>query len=460
MAVAQEDGVDAAVNGARITLQNACSKLQTALTRKASRQCLTDATQDKSSIGIHDNPGIIYEALLHGFQQDCNGQWRVIEDYASEEYFARSVEWYVAAAISWNKHIFECIRSSRGEISRQRTSNGLDNITAVVYECDFAPNVRLYLQDLDCFGQVIHMIITSPLRTLQSMHYVQEYYEALVEEIRSSVIHLTVNRCIHHSDATLCEKRLEHLETIVKQIESGFEEEIWWESKRPLSPAADLRRQQEESRVKKILEEQKLQTAKLEEERQAQERELNEARLENEKLRLKFRNDGTQPSALLDHEDVESTPSPLVPFAIFYEDESTLPKREALPNVRPWPRISARGEVISVTSRAEATPSASIISSHASKLPDKAALTLKSFDFPASFQFGPFLVEIDSGCSTQGVPCSNRGLKIESIASIGWHGLPSLSGPRSSGRIGRRGPGKPATFKSYNSLLHLAPRPA
>jgi hypothetical protein len=407
MAIAEEDGVDE-VNGAQNALQNACTKLQTALSRKASRQGLTDAAQDKSSIGIHDNPAVVYEALLHGFQQDCNGQWRIIEDYGSEEYFARSVEWYVATAISWNKHIFACIRSSRGEISRQRTSNGLENITAVVYECDFAPNVNLYLQDFDCFERTINMIITSPLRTLQSMHYVQEYYEALIEEIHSSVVHLTANRSLRHSDATLCGIRVEHLETVKKQIESGFEEEIWWESKRPLSPAADLRRQQEESRTKKILEEQKLQTAKREEERQAQEQELNEARLENEKLRLKFRNDCTEPSTPLDHEEVESAPSPLVPFAIFYEDENilfTLPKSETLPNVRPWPRITARGEVISgakVTSRAETTPSASIIS-HASKLPDDAALTLKSIDFPASFEFYPFLVEIDS--ATRGLYC-------------------------------------------------------
>lgn len=57
-----------------------------------------------------------------------------------------SSEPFTATAISWNKRVFACIRSSRGEISSQKHSDGLDKISAVVYECDPTLNNGLFLQ--------------------------------------------------------------------------------------------------------------------------------------------------------------------------------------------------------------------------------------------------------------------------------------------------------------------------
>lgn len=332
---------DTAVNAAETAIVNAGDKLQARLERKASRQGLNGSPKGHMGyIGGDDNHSVLYETLLHEFLSDCVGPWHTIEDYGSEIYFARSLRLYINATLFWNKHIFACIRSSRGEISRQRTSNGLERITTVVYECDSGPNVGPYLQDFDCFERVIHMFITSPLRTAESMGYVLEYYETLVEEVRSSIAQLEANYRLHHSDRELCEKRLEHLEIMVKQLECGFDaEEFWWGSKRPLSAAAQLRRQDEEIRAKRVLED----ATQIAEQRKARERELNEARLQNENLRLKFRNAGRQSNFPPDNEGVESTQTPLVPFAISYEDEnftSTVPTSATVPNFRPWPRNS------------------------------------------------------------------------------------------------------------------------
>jgi hypothetical protein len=337
---------------AQTAIINAGSKLNAGIALKTRHQGLKDSHgEDERDFLREGSPCVLYGALLHEFQHDCNKPLMAMEDYGSEVSFASAVECFLAVAVSWNKHVFECIQLSRGEISRQKTLQGVENITAVVYECCWNPNVRPHLQDFDCFGQSIQMFITSPLRSVQSMHYVLDYYETLVAEVRSSITHLTNSSRIRQSDRQLCEERVEYLETILKQIERGFEEEeVWWESKRPLSSAAALRRQQ-----------------------------LNEARSNNEKLRLKFRKDDSQHDMQFEKVDTEAARSPLVPFAVIYEDQNFMSTalKDETPKCRPWPRISAKWEVMprdNVILETGAAPRAEIKStpptSQASNFPD------------------------------------------------------------------------------------------
>ena len=90
---------------------------------------------------------------------------------------------------------------------------------------------------------------------------------------------------------------------ILEQIVHEFDEDDWWEPRRPLSKTAQARQLQEEVARKRI-EELRL----GEEQRTVRGRELNAARSENEKLRTKFRTEGTQ----------TSVPRPLTPFAVFF----------------------------------------------------------------------------------------------------------------------------------------------
>ena len=152
-----------------------------------------------------DSTRFRYSDILHEFQQSCAGPWHVMENYGSEIYYVRSMETFLAAAISWNKHVFSNIRSARGEISRQMTSDGVQNITAIVYESD-STTVIQHIQDFNFFAQPIHMFITSPLRNMQSMLYVQEYYESLVEEVRLSIAHLNETGRVDFKDRQLAEK--------------------------------------------------------------------------------------------------------------------------------------------------------------------------------------------------------------------------------------------------------------
>lgn len=83
----------------------------------------------------------------------------------------------------------------------------------------------------------------SPPRTKRTMALALDYYEALIGHVKVAIAELTANGRMRGGDTKLCEKRREHLETILEQIKSGFEEEYWWELKRPLRQAAELQPQ-------------------------------------------------------------------------------------------------------------------------------------------------------------------------------------------------------------------------
>lgn len=303
--------------------------------------------------GLGDVPPLNFNNLLFEFKRNTGAALDILENYGTEKYFAGTVEWFITAANSWNKHIYSLLREGIGEV---RSDNGNDksNIKIAVYTWNFPEGQ--FTQELDEFEESMTFFESSPLRSLQSMQYIVEYYQALLTELQSSFSF--VSRSVGAYDGRrVYNKRLDDVEYKVRQLEFGYETDgAAWAEQRCLSDAAvqwraeeirtELKREEERKLAERIQEEQRLEAKRVKEEearrakeewerkekeerrlramQEARERDLQEARIANVNLRTKIRNESQRFGALLEYEGWESTSdsiSAVEPWAIFYEDD-------------------------------------------------------------------------------------------------------------------------------------------
>jgi len=276
-----------------------------------------------------------FGSLVLEFKTETRSSLWAIENYGTDVHFADAIEWFVAAANSWNKHVYACLRSGNGEIQ-----HAYYNVRLVLYGGEFA-------QELDEFQDTMSASESSPLRSLQSMQYKLEYYQTLVKELQTTFSFLPWSG--FDLRGQIYAKRVEDLQYRIRQLEFGFETAgATWEEQRSLSSVALQWRQEEEritfereemKRIQAVREQQRIEAeareeaAKLarEEEHQKnlrkkrisameQERELatlREAQRQNATLRMKIRLESRQVGSQI------QTPSSVAvePWAIFYEDD-------------------------------------------------------------------------------------------------------------------------------------------
>jgi hypothetical protein len=280
-------------------------------------------------------------SLLLEFQSQTGSSLSAIENYGTDVHFAEAIKWFVAAANSWNKHVYACLRTGNGEIQHVGR-----NVKLVLYAGEFT-------QELDEFQDTMSASESSPLRSLQSMQSMLEYYQTLVMELQSSLSFLsrTVEFQIRKQ---IYVKRIEGLQYRIRQLEFGFETAgAAWGDQRSLSNVAlqwrqeeariALEREQQRKRMETIQEQLRIKAKQAEEEAAMLAREeeykqelelervrawekeweasLREAKRENAALRMKLRRESRQVGALIELDAWNSSSDAVEPWAIFYEDD-------------------------------------------------------------------------------------------------------------------------------------------
>jgi hypothetical protein len=275
-----------------------------------------------------------FGSLLLEFHSETTSSLWAIENYGTDVHFADATEWFVAAANYWNKHVYACLRFGNGEIQHVDR-----NVKLVLYGGEFT-------QELDEFQDTMSASESSPLRSLQSMQYMLEYYLTLVNELQATFSSLP--RSVEFDiQRQIYAKRVEDLQYRIRQLEFGFETAgAAWEEQRSLSSVALQWRQEEEritlgreelKRIQAVREQQRIEAEQAREEAarlaredehqqnlRKKERELakfREAQRQNSTLRMKIRLESRQVSSQIQLDGRNPSSVAVEPWAIFYEDD-------------------------------------------------------------------------------------------------------------------------------------------
>lgn len=371
------DGVDNEI-------RTLAGQLQADLDRKAQFEYLKDFAQSNNrftEIEVENSPD--YQTLANRFRAEWKESIDVLEVHGSELSFASAMEGLIDALNQWNRHIYARIRAGRGQIGWVTLTDGSETRGLLVYTWESAEDMIMgdYRQPFDRWADLVMECESSPLRTMQSMQYVLEYYETLVGEVRSTYNHARNVGDMNYRDQQQTERLLQELQSRTSQIEFGFQTDgAAWEEKRPsknpdvsrrereeIQAALELEERQKQAerdraeqkvREQRILKEQReqaereaedrrLREQRLNEERQSRNREIREfeaARIRNRQLRLRIRGESLKLGANEGSESIsKSAPEePLLPFAVFDDDDrrfssSTVNERDR-EKVPPWPR--------------------------------------------------------------------------------------------------------------------------
>jgi hypothetical protein len=359
-------------------------QLRADLNRKAQFEYLKDFAQSNNQftkIDAENSPN--YQTLVTQFNTECKESIDMLEVHGSEISFASAMEALIDAINQWNRHIYSRIRAGRGQICRGTSIDGSETVGLSVYTWESAEDMIMgdYMQQFDRWSDLMVACESSPLRTMQSMQYVLEYYETLVGEVISTYNHARNVGNMNYRDQQQTEKLLQELQSRTSQIEFGFQTDgAAWEEKRLSKNRDVLRREREEiqlaleleerqkqakrdcaeqrAREQRILKEQReqaereaeerrLQAQRLNEERQSKNREIREfeaARIQNRVLRLRIRGESQKLGANEGSESISNPTSeePLLPFAVFDDDDwrysSSTVNDHGQEKVPPWPR--------------------------------------------------------------------------------------------------------------------------
>lgn len=284
----------------------------------------------------------------------------MIEINGTESVLATAIGSFISAVLSWNNHIFSRVRFGKGDVFIEQTSGQLK---ILVHTWDPVRRVPTkYTQAVDLWGPLVVFCEESPLRDPQSMGYVLEYYENLVQEVKSTFSQLAAVRPIMPDERTYFYSLLEDLERQRDQALLGFEDESTWKRKRASFNKERLRIQEEEAhaaaereyrrqREESALEHRRTRERQLKEEQERVQREIQrfeEDRRKNQQWRWKVRDKSEKIGDLMveytggDRNAIEAyTKGILMPFAVFYRDQGFGPDDETGTNRAkppPWPR--------------------------------------------------------------------------------------------------------------------------